>query len=157
MNFIIKKQKNIFQIITVLLMIVTLTACAGLKGTEENTHVNGGYQDTELMEKIANDYADHMSNNSFIKGEMWVDYCYGVYDDCVPVMMAVSGSSTSEAERDVEIGDVIIHYRNGDSIEVWNDGDFYSLEEAYVQGLLTDENLQEIADIHNNVRYSKTE
>lgn len=111
-----------------------------------------GYQDEWLMNRIENDYASAQFEkhrfNPLFQGPWWVEYCYGVYGDCVPVMM--EGWITTHAERDDEIGNVVIHYRDGSSIDVWNNGEFYSLREAYEQGFLTEDDLKKIADIHNN-------
>ena len=145
-------------ILSMVLIVCMLTACGALKGAADNQHVNGGYQDAALMEEIANDYMNYLRDTQnydpSIHGTFWVDYCYGVYDDSVPVMITGDGISTSLAERNVEIGNVVIHYRDGASIEVWKNGVFYSMEDAYEQGLLTEDALEEIADIHNNERYA---
>lgn len=150
------KRMKMFRItLLVALISCMFVSCANLRGTADDTHINGGYQDAELMEKIADDYRDYCYEKWKIHTTFWVEYCYGVYDDSVPVMMDGREVATSHAERDVEIGKVVFHYRDGKSIEVWKDGDFYTLEEAYEQGLITEDHLHEIADVHNNERYVK--
>ena len=68
-------------------------------------------------------------------------------------MMIGEGICTTQVNRDIDVGGVMFHYRDGNSIEVWKDGEFYSLEEAYDKGHVSIENLQEVAERHNNERY----
>ena len=56
--------------------------------------------------------------------------------------------------RRENITDCIIYYRSSVSIDVWNNGRFFSLEDAYNHGLLSKEDVAMIAEIHNNVRYT---
>ena len=113
-----------------------------------------GYQDERLVSRIENDYAsvqfqEHRFNPLFQR-PWWVDYCYGVYGECVPVMM--EGYIVNQASREEKIGSIVIQYKDGNSIIVWKNGKFYSIKEAYENGFLTVEDLKKIADIHNSVR-----
>ena len=64
-------------------------------------------------------------------------------------MMEIDGTSTTCEEREIEIGTVVIHYRNGNDIMIWRDGKFISLQKAYQEGWITEENLREIAQMHD--------
>ena len=126
------KKKCYWTVLVVLLVVCSITSCGNLRGVTDNTQSNGGYQDAELMQKIVKDYEEYYSEqwnyNPLTHGSCRVDYCYGVYNNCVPVMMEIDGTSTTCEERKIEIGTVVIHYRNGNDIMIWRDGGFYSIE-----------------------------
>ena len=161
---LLKRENNgkkwyLLTMVLSLLMIVfgMANVLLSLKSTEyrgESNWPNGGYQNERLMNRIENDYASARFQaerfNPLFTGKWWVDYCYGVYGDCVPVMM--EGYIINQASREEEIGNIVIQYKNGNFITVWKNGKFYSLKEAYEKGFLSDEELKKIADIHNNVR-----
>lgn len=153
-----RTKKCLLMLFAFLGVVCIITSCANIRGVTDDTQSNGGYQDAELMQKIVKDYEEYCSEqwnyNPLIHGKCRVDYCYGVYNNCVPIMMEIVGTSTSCEESKIEIGTVIIHYRNGNDIEIWREGEFYSLSKAYKEGWITEENLQEIAEIHDE-RYIK--
>ena len=136
-----EKKEKILWVLMLAITVCMLASCAAFRG------------EAELMDRIAKDYEEYYYQQWGFRTSFEVEYCYGTYDDCVFVMMIGEGISTSQANRDVEVGGVMFHYRDGNYIEVWKDGEFYSLEEAYEQGLISDADLTEVADIHNNVRY----
>jgi hypothetical protein len=103
----------------------------------------------ELLAQIEDDYAKCRYTNGAnpeIDGPWRIEYCYGIYSGCVAVMFSLPGSGVL---RTVEIAGSVIHYRSSVSIYVWNDGRFFSLENAYNQGLLSKEDVAQIADLHN--------
>ena len=149
------RKTIVFMVMVVLLVICVITSCANLRGEADNAQSNGGYQDDELMDRIAKDYEEYYYQQWGIRTSFEVEYFYGVYDECAYVMMVGEDICTTQANRDIEVGGVMFHYRDGNSIEVWRDGEFYSLEEAYEQGYVTVESLQEVAKIQNKERYEK--
>jgi len=48
------------------------------------------------------------------------------------------------------VADIVFYYSDSNRIRVWYNGDFYSLQEAYEQTLLSYEDLQAIAEIKNS-------
>ena len=127
-------------------------------GIAGDTPDNGGYQDPKLIKQIVRDYEKYCREQwnyiPLIHGKCRVDYCYGVYNDCVPIMMDIEGTSISAEESKIEIGTVVIHYRDGRDIEIWREGEFYSLLKAYNEGWITEEDIREISEIHEG-RYVK--
>lgn len=102
-----------------------------------------------LLKAIEKDFAKNEYANGAdpkIDGPWRIEYCYGIYSGCVAVMFSLPGSGVL---RTVEIAGSVIHYRSSVSIYVWNDGRFFSLENAYNQGLLSKEDVAQIADLHN--------
>jgi len=61
-------------------------------------------------------------------------------------MMNFKGSSHTCVEREVVISGIIFHYNSENSIIVWRSGMFYDLQESYDLGLLTQEDLSNIAN-----------
>ena len=130
-------------ILMMLLALCILVSCNAFKG------------EAGLMDRIAKDYEEYYYQQWGIRTSFEVEYFYGVYDECAYVMMVGEGICTTQANRDIEVGGVMFYYRDGNSIEVWKEGEFYSLEEAYEQGYVTVESLQEVAKIQNKERYEK--
>ena len=107
----------------------------------------------KTLRQIELDYGRHMFGEEYdpaVHGEVSVSKCYGVYNGCVAAIF--SGQWDAPAvHMDVTVADVVFHYANGFTIDVWHDGEIFTLQEAYDQKLLTKGNLQTIADIHNRV------
>ena len=72
---------------------------------------------------------------------------YGTYNGSVVLSIRDSYFPTVAAIWDVEVGGINFIYGNG--ICIWNNGIFYGFTAAYEQGLLTQENLRDIAYYHN--------
>lgn len=134
----------------ILLLTVMLPACSA--SSEPPTEVTD-----ELLDRIENDYAKYRYANGAnpeIDGPWSIEYCYGIYNGCVAVMFSLPGTGLL---RDVEIAGSVFRYRSSISIDVWNNGEFISVEDAYNRGLLTQEDIAQIADVHNNKRYNNVE
>lgn len=74
---------------------------------------------------------------------------YGTYGGAVAVMLTDRFSSYTMAEWSETIQNITIYYSDGRYITVWKDGVFYRLQEAYDRGILTVENIAQIAAIQN--------
>lgn len=103
----------------------------------------------ELENKIKEDWFYKLNSESSIDynditmiNDWTVDY-FGTYNNCVAVMIWGS-RGVDGAERDITIDDVVFHYRDGNRMEVWKDGNFLKLADAFEQGLLTREDIQDI-------------
>ena len=107
----------------------------------------------KTLRQIELDYGRLITREEYdpaVHGKISVLKCYGVYNGCVPVFL--SGPwDTTDISKPVTVADVVFHYSTATQITVWKDGSFYSLQEAYDEELLTKDNLQTIADIHNRV------
>ena len=149
-SFPTKKRKPLFcALLLFLLVALMLTSCA--RETDYTTETDeAGYPNETLLARIEEDFSNLQYENGAnreIDGPFKVAYCYGMYRDCVPVMF--SGMASADVLWDDVVAEIVFHYTDGRSIEVWKNGDFYSLQEAYDEGLLTKEHLQSIADIQN--------
>lgn len=103
-------------------------------------------------------YFDVGSNDLTID-DIWIETYYGTYgryskyssDDntgLIAVMVDFKDSGYTCEEREIVIAEILFHYNSGNSIIVWSPTPrtFYTLQEAYDQGLLTREDLSTIAD-----------
>ena len=136
----------------VLILLVGVLLAAGTASSEPPTEVTD-----ELLAQIEKDYAKHQYANGAnpeIDGPWPIEYCYGIYNGCVAVMFS---EPAFDVGWDEVIGSTTIHYRDGNFIQVWCNGNFIRLEAALEQGLLSQEDISEIADIHNNIRYTTSD
>ena len=63
--------------------------------------------------------------------------------------MVIGGHGVTALQKDEEIAGSILHFPSGYSIMVWFNGQFCALKQAYEQGILTADNITEIAIINN--------
>jgi len=106
------------------------------------------------IEKDYNDlYGSDMTKDPKKENIQYVKRYYGTYNGAVPCFFR--GSKTYYLTWIVEqtIAGSDFFYSDGNVIEVWKDGKFYYLEEAYEQGILTKEQIAEIAYIHKKGLY----
>ena len=139
------KRKPLFcMALLFLLAALVLTSCASKDDYTTETD-EAGYPE--------NDYGKHLYGESYdseTDGEVSIESCYGIYNGCVPVMFSQIAFTVI---TDVQVEGINFHYRSSNTIKVWKDGTFYSIQEAYDQGFLTKEQIQTIADMHNNGQY----
>ena len=94
-----------------------------------------------IISRIQKDYAQQRGTE-----EESVRECYGVYNGCVPVVfdaMFAFGFWEEEVAGFTFFHTTVI----GDAesgIRVWRDGEFMSLREAYAQGYLSKEDIEDI-------------
>ena len=104
----------------------------------------------ELLRKIENDYSSYLKETSSYDPSSDGIYCvknyYGVYNGCIPVMFAVPETG---AYRDVSVADAVFHYSGSNSIIIWCDGGFFSLDEAYKSKKINCDHISIIANLHN--------
>jgi len=105
---------------------------------------------TELGKRIRQDHL-----NQHYAGQAWrptiddvrITAYYGTYNGCSAVIIPVGGTG---AITNVVVAGILFTYSgSGTSIVVWKDGTFYGLQKAYDLGLLTRENIVEIARQHH--------
>lgn len=119
--------------------------------TKSYLYVNGNLAMNSSMEALINQIENNYSSqDSSFDGVYCVKNYYGVYNGCIPIMFDVPESG---ALRDVSIADIVVHYNGGNSIIVWCDGEFLSLNDAYEQNMLTVDHVSLIANLHNNGTY----
>ena len=78
--------------------------------------------------------------------KIFMEEYLGTYDGCVAFTIGGPFHYPSGG-WDLIIADTLFSYGSGPPIEVWKEGRFYGLREAYDSGLLTRENMRDIAYI----------
>ena len=76
------------------------------------------------------------------------EYC-GTYNGCIVMMFTDNEAIYAQAIRVVNVAGVRIQYNDANEIFAWNDGEMYTLEQAYVAGILSKSDIRNIRDIHN--------
>lgn len=71
---------------------------------------------------------------------------YGTYNNCVVFFMS---SAVLTGTKTIEIAGHEIHFNYRFNIWVYNDGQFYKIEEAYEKGLLDESNIARISKYHS--------
>ncbi|MBO4770239.1 MAG: hypothetical protein J5563_05595 [Clostridia bacterium] len=101
----------------------------------------------ELLEQIAGDFAacwNKKHNSSHSADEFYVKRYYGEYNGAVPVKVGGPFFSTMAVELYVVAGYGVWN-NDGNKIWVWKDGNFYLLNDAFENGILTEEDIANIA------------
>lgn len=111
--------------------------------------------------RIKDDYFNYLSHTFMLKDmtvdDVWIEVYYGTYmmnnDDSVvgasglvTVMADFEGSDYICEERGIVIDGIPFHYNSGNSIIAWRPNRVFLLKDAYDFGLLTKEDLVNIAD-----------
>lgn len=99
---------------------------------------------TYLDMKMESGYPDYMTTENVCVEE----YC-GTYNGCIAMMFTDNEAIYAQAIRVVNVAGVRIRYNNANEIYAWNDGKIYTLEQAYVAGILSKSDIRNIRDIHN--------
>ncbi|MCL2522216.1 MAG: hypothetical protein FWE36_05075 [Erysipelotrichales bacterium] len=74
-------------------------------------------------------------------------FYYGTFNDNIVVMIRNQRAGYFRVITEDILG--ILYPNGGQHIRIWNNGNFYRLSPAYEQGMLTMEDLKEIAYIHD--------
>jgi hypothetical protein len=99
----------------------------------------------EMEQKIKTDWLGS-SSTSWDKFDFSFDYYYGTYNESVVMFLWGGGWFTIVSGE--EVGNYYFHYAHLYHINVWNNGKFYRLGEAFELGLLTNKDLNDIAYYH---------
>jgi len=154
-----KRTRVIVIVAAVVLVLAILTPILLYAGGYIMPFDADGTPSARLLNRIERDYGYKLFGGKYHLakyGEIQLIYHYGNYNGCVPVILGGSGIGDVMTEEWEEV--VSGHefwYSEGYRIEVWHEGAFYNLQEAYERGLLIEENLEQIAEIHYNRNISQ--
>ena len=104
----------------------------------------------EIEMQIRIDYCIHIHkllqspnfNVDISKNYVFIDGYFGTYNNCIAVIF---NDGAWQMGRMDNIAGVIFRYGDSNTIKIWNEGDFYELQEAYDLELLDKEDLENIA------------
>jgi len=147
------------SVLSVLLLLLTvsliMTACMN-KATEGSQSTNENAESDPLSEKlkkqIVEDFAAYWYGDDYgskVHGVFQIERYYGSYDGAVAVMLRGSKLEYTPAFYSETVAGSIIRCNYGNSVMIWKDGSFFTMQEAYDQGILTVDQVEEIA----NYRY----
>ena len=77
----------------------------------------------------------------------------GCYNDAFVAFADVRNRPLLDAVREVQIGDHTVVYRDSQVMTVYYEGEFYSLEKAYEDGIISDQAIAEIIEKHSGQLY----
>ena len=132
----------------ILILIITLSALVSCAYEIETI-------DEELKERVEADYTSYFcekNNWDKEKTSAYIRNYYGIHNGCV-VAVFDGNYMTPYSETCEEIAGFTFIYGSEQTIEVWKDGEIYSLKEAYTNGLLRKKDIERIAEIHENREY----
>ena len=110
-----------------------------------NQEVHMEHRDIELQ--IRQSFMEHLGWEDLVLDDVSICKYYGEYNGCHVVMMTTSKSCYTMALWSETVAGVRIHYRDGNRILAWKDGQFVNLADAHDNGWLAKGDIQKIADI----------
>ena len=150
----IKKRRLAGAIAVIaILAICSLMLCSYIDSPDipPDNDENGIAQPSErFIEQIEEDFLKYRGFGKNDTG-IHIRKYYGVYNgDCVPFTARIDALFYVGAIRFTVAGELFDFADGADVIEVWKNGDIFTLEEAYEKGYLTAEQIADIADMHRN-------
>ena len=94
--------------------------------------------------KIKSGYPDYMTTD-----DVYVEEYCGSYNGCIVMMLSDNEAIYAQAIHVVNVAGIRIQYNDANEIYAWKDGKIYTLEQAYVAGILGKSDIRNIRDIHN--------
>jgi hypothetical protein len=143
-RFLMKLLKGILMTFIALCITVSLVSCALVGGESETKAI------ADLMEKVKEDYADYYG---FDRNCVVIGRYYGSFGDAVVFYVWGDGFDEASCETEVYVAGIEFVFHSSRELCVWYDGKIYSLNQAYDGGMLTRENIVELANIHKNMDY----
>ena len=93
--------------------------------------------------KRADGYPDSLT----VESVSIVEYC-GSYKGSIVVMLSDDQTVYTTAVRVVTVAGQTITYSNSNELLVWNDGELYTLDQAFSTGLITESNVKSVCAVH---------
>ncbi len=104
----------------------------------------------DLVEKTEKEY-----NCNVIVEDVHLSKYYGTYGDCVAMMIdsRYFGKGLGDAITEIQVGDYLFTFSTLKQIDIYRNGKFVNLDEAYKKGWLSDEEVRDIHYYHSNKKY----
>ena len=102
--------------------------------------------DSETLLQIKQDYVK--STDGILADDVKVlEYC-GTYDGCIVMMLSHKQAFYSDVIVKTRVAGIAFQYSNANQLRVWKNGTFYTLEQAYEEGLLSRSNIRSVRNCH---------
>lgn len=104
----------------------------------------------DLVEDTEKEY-----NCNVIAEDVYLKKYYGTYGDCVAMMIdsRYFAKDLGDLETQIQVGDYLFTYPTLKQIDIYRNGKFADLDEAYKKGWLSDEAVRDIHYYHSNKKY----
>ena len=97
----------------------------------------------------------YIENKSYSEDGIYLRYC-GCYNGAYVLFVDLPGSGAWQMVREVQIGEHTLVYRDSQSMVVYYDGSFCSVEKAFEDGILTNDDIATIIERHAYQLYTVT-
>ncbi|MCL2375011.1 MAG: hypothetical protein FWC82_00575 [Firmicutes bacterium] len=135
------------KILGIAVAIVMLFAVAGLAACElNNPYTRHPNSDESIDASLENAIRSAFSTEPLV---WYVFRYYGTFDEASVVMMGSTENFPGDMEWKETVAGITFFYGDTRRIIVWYENYFYTLQEAFEHNILTQENLQVIANINN--------
>ena len=149
--FYVMQQKRFLRLgYLILSLLIALSAFVSCSPSIEDMD----YPDERLLSRISEDYRKYLIEEGLLNDNTTatcnIIRCYGIYNDSVAVIIYCDElwypcQAIGNSKRIAEI----TFFDYPPEITVWNNSVFYGLDEAYVENILTQKDIWEIAKKHN--------
>lgn len=114
---------------------------------------NMDYPDEKLLTRISEDYKKHLIETGMIDknstAQCEIIRCYGIYSGSVALIIECSELFYPATISNAATISGFIMFDDPYRINIWNNGDFYSLSDAYENDILSEHDMREIVKKHN--------
>ena len=159
----IKKKTYLTVFLALLAGCVILIGCAGEGAGSVSKSVDNSMEteekksgtfpglDAETERRIIQTRYDYLVSIHPQQGiRVWIEQYYGTYNGVVAVKMGDNQTNYAAAVKKDVVAGILFVYPQHHSIIAWKDGSFYGLQKACDLGLLTQDDIQAIRDLHGD-------
>ena len=154
-------KKKCIWVIAAILIVAALSGIACLAINALGASVFGAFAEKPDIKEIGSaqillvkqDYlcmkAEKGYPDTMTADDVYVEEYCGNYNGCIVIMLSDNETVYSQAIRFVNVAGVRIRYNDANEIYAWWNGEIYTLEQAYADGILSKSDIRKIRDIHN--------
>ena len=110
---------------------------------EESLEMPEGKKQEIQIEVLTRVYGEDYVKDGYTPEYVWV-VCYGIFDDAYCCMIWDHSGGEMSVITEVEVGDYTFMFGSSNTMSVYCNGEFYSLNEAYENGILDDTEIAEL-------------
>ena len=149
-----KLTNKIITLILLLLSFSMLFSCS-LIGAEKNdsTEYVLKMPSKKMKQRFEKEYIKYMKYDLSDHPNVYINYWLGSFGDIHFLFIGDANLSYTQAYWTDYVADSSFDYPHGQSIEVWVNGKFLSMKEAYEQSLITKEMVEKIEEIYKGCSY----
>jgi len=105
----------------------------------------------ELEMRIKEDWAARSPMST--PEDVRIDHYFGTYNGKVALMIRDTRGGFPDVVWEQTVAGIVFRYNSGQQIHIWYDGEFFSLPQAYEQGLITRKDVRDI-NIHHRQAFT---